>query len=291
MHEREKKSSSMRNRAFTLVELLVVVAIIGLLGSIVISAVNVARTKAAYAAAKQLDANFYHNLGDSMVAQYLFEGDLKDSSGLGYDANIAGGTPGYSSSTPFGVGSSLSLNGSADFLHTPDTVLPSQGVCNFAVSAWSYDTGMPTNAGSVVGTSGTVTNTNLNVEYTDLQLRFRVANGALSDAQWVNGNYKGKWLFTILTLNNGISRGYINGSLVWTSTVNVGCVGSQWGWQIGKWGYPFAGYIDNVRIYDRALDTSEIQKLYAMDAARHGVAFVGPAPWSLDGMENANLLR
>jgi hypothetical protein len=42
----------------------------------------------------------------------------------------------------------------------------------------------------------------------------------------------------------------------------------------GANGY-LSGNIDNVRIYDRAHDTSEIQKLYAMDAPRHGVAFMG----------------
>ena len=86
-------------RGFTLVELLVVIAIIGLLSSVIIASVNNARTKGQYARNLQLDANYNHNLGDSLVGQWLFDepfgtGPL-DTSGFGNTGTFSG-SPSYS---------------------------------------------------------------------------------------------------------------------------------------------------------------------------------------------------
>lgn len=257
----------MERRGFTLIELLVVVAIIGSMASIIVASVNTARQKAKYAAAKQLDSNFYHNLGDSLIAQYLFDdGTANDSSGDALNGTLVG-SPTFSSNTPFGAGQSLSLDGVSQRVILP--IVLSGSICSMTISAWSYDADMPMTGdrGGVVGASGG--GWYADMEYRDGDMRFELNAG---NAGYVTGNYKNTWIFTVLTFQGGIPRGYINGNLVWTGSP-VGCQTLST-WQIGSWDRYFNGQIDNVRIYDRALDTAEIRKLYAEEAPLHAIAFV-----------------
>nr|WP_246742951.1 LamG-like jellyroll fold domain-containing protein [Rhodomicrobium vannielii] len=254
----------MQRRGFTLIELLVVVAIIGLLSSIIIVSLNTARQKAKYAAAKQLDANFNHNLGDSLVGQWLFDEcsgtTAKDTSGMGNDGAMTYGAI-WTTDTPFGNGCSSGTN--AIYLNMSNAPTGS-----FSVSVWVKVTTNRNWNAFVVHTW--VTNGGW-ILYSD-------ANGSVefglrqSGSQYISYGPSqlstGLWAFVVGVYNGDNITTYVNGSR--GSPVNISnAVSTTGSVQIGDGGPTF---IDNVRIYDRALETAEIQKLYAEEAPKHGLA-------------------
>lgn len=258
----------MNGRGFTLIELLVVVAIIGLLASIIEGSLNTARTKGKNAANLQLDANFYHNLGDSLVGQWLFDEcsgtSAKDTSGSGDDAVLSSSA--WSNDTPFGTGCSLISNVSAASAPMPSlTIVPNRTISlwlkrqtstsiGYFVSDNSFGFGV--NVDACPGVS--------NVKMTKYGVIDVCINGLPDDSNW--HLVIGVWRTTGTTL-------YIDG-------VPVGTNADGSNFHADTTALSFAGFngnLDNVRIYDRALDTAEIQKLYAEEAPRHAIAFVsGP---------------
>jgi len=77
-----------KEKSFTLVELLVVVAIIGLLASITLVSVKNVREKARIVKLLQFSTNIHHGLGAYTEGLWGFDGNFLDSSGQGHD-----GTP------------------------------------------------------------------------------------------------------------------------------------------------------------------------------------------------------
>lgn len=83
-----------KTRAFTLVELMVVISIVAVMSSISLVALNSAREKARVASLLQFDANIYRALGDKLVAAYEFSDSsnlAKDNSSNGKDGIFEGG--------------------------------------------------------------------------------------------------------------------------------------------------------------------------------------------------------
>lgn len=265
-----------RQRAFTIVELLVVVAIIGLMTAIIVVSLNSARTKARRAANQQLDANFHHNLGDSLVGQWLLDecsGTIaKDSSGSGYDGAL-NGSPVWSSDSPFGSGCSVSFDGS-NYISVTGLNLRSPSV---TMAAWvkpSLLTG------------------DYQIVAKEAQYKYSMNNGRLyfhistTGGSW---NYSGagshalnnkSWQYVVFVVDSNALRYslYLNGQIDRVGVMTGPITGfnsnstyiAAWGGGVSQ----FVGSIDNVRIYDRALDTAAIQKLYTDEAPKHAIAIV-----------------
>ncbi|KIM04862.1 MAG: hypothetical protein KU29_10130, partial [Sulfurovum sp. FS06-10] len=95
-------------------------------------------------------------------------------------------------------------------------------------------------------------------------------NGASSD----NTDYQSKnittinnWFFVTATYNNSVSKIYINDMLVSSNNTNGAIESNSDDIFLAKSGgnwfpYFFNGEVDDLRIYNRALDESEIKELY-----------------------------
>ncbi|MFH1853369.1 MAG: LamG domain-containing protein [Candidatus Neomarinimicrobiota bacterium] len=86
---------------------------------------------------------------------------------------------------------------------------------------------------------------------------------------------KDKWYFIGLTFNGKAIRIYINGKLAGKKNTQYSKIGSkvyQWtrepriGASFGGFNYYYSGKIDDVVIYNRALNSTEIEALFAMES-------------------------
>ena len=133
----------------------------------------------------------------------------------------------------------------------------------FSVSVWFNPTN--TNRGSLLSTYNSVA-------VTPYSVNLYIASGSMSAAynniQNVGGTYAlstGTWYHAVITVNasNGLSL-FVNGSQVGstitqTPSLNGLMIGNI---QDGGGSYPFSGYMDDYRIYNRVLSGSEITAIY-----------------------------
>lgn len=86
----------------------------------------------------------------------------------------------------------------------------------------------------------------------------------LYDIQWINNGMLGEvniWHHIVLTFTDGVLSLYRDGALV-NQAFGIEFVGVLAG---GDFGYQFKGYMDDIRIYKKALTLSEVQLLNSMD--------------------------
>lgn len=84
-----------------------------------------------------------------------------------------------------------------------------------------------------------------------------------------------KWHHVVHTYNGGTGVGklYINAKEVCNYNYPGVIVGSSGRWYTGGYltGQYFDGFIDNVRVYEEALSSAEVKKLYVEGAKSHGI--------------------
>jgi len=277
---------NMKSRGFTLIELLVVISIISLLSSIVLAALSGARQKGTTAASLEFDATVYHTTGDQIIGDWEFRDGpagttLTDSSGYNNygTLNYFGSPVPWVNDTPNGTGYSLYFNGSS-YVTVPSSIDNLMTGNNITISTWVKASGS-----SFPATYSTI----LAQQYVpSASVRFALyglGTGIVAgffDGSWHTLNEVGSFPFGVWTLITTTYDGstiklYINGILNNSSSLNqpLPTAGTTYGWNIGKkWDSPnyFSGYISEVRIYNEALTAANIYKLYALGAAKHGVA-------------------
>lgn len=128
-------------KGFTLIEILVVMAIVTLLSSAIFASASSAREKARFAGAKEFASKLDQSLGSDVIGGWpLNEGagtTVRDSMG-GSNTGILYNGETFSSDTPLGDGKSLLLNGINHYIDIPensDGVLKYKGG-DFTVAAW-----------------------------------------------------------------------------------------------------------------------------------------------------------
>ncbi len=253
----------MKNRAFTLIELLLVIAIIGLLTSIIVISVTSAREKARIAAGMQFGQNIKHSIGSELAGEWSFDNDdARDDSGNGNDGIINGSTP-----IDGITGRAMSFNGAGNYINCGNNQIlnPAEEI---TVEAWIK----PANPGgswqSIIANSPTGSQYNYWFYLEGNALKLSVYSATYPDLTVFNAiPAANTWYHVAFTAFNGSTKIFVNGSQIG----NNGTAG------VGHWpggdttisdlrparNICFNGIIDEVRVYGKALSSTEIQQHYA----------------------------
>ncbi|MGI6637326.1 MAG: LamG domain-containing protein [Minisyncoccales bacterium] len=274
-----------KQSAFTLVELLVVVAVLALLASIVFSNLTGAREQAKISNALSFQSNMHNLLGADLVGWWNFDEDTgniaKDSSGYGNDGTLKNfnfnDSSGWSNDTPSPSGYSLKFDGSNDYVDVGDIyqyaetisfwIKPNVPITELSSSATPIDLGKRT-SGYFSISFGSVTNLVeseiVTVMHTTSDSHRRSSYISSSDSLLAD-----KWYHFVFTRVGGDLNWYIylngdrvdnfyygkNSPATLADNVRIGSRNDNASY--------FNGLIDDVRIYSRALTAYEVQTLYA----------------------------
>jgi prepilin-type N-terminal cleavage/methylation domain-containing protein len=256
-----------RQRAFTLVEILVVITVIGLLSSIIFAITRGANEQGRIAKGLYFSQHLHNSLGSYAAGIWnLDEGagtTANDTSGWGNDGTLVG-SPVWrcaatdDSYTPSGQGCSLEFNGSSDYVSISDGIFGMDG--DFTVELWLKPITSP---GSYKRFFTLIDETNnLQLTINNGQLSWRFGNVANRTTEVISiGNWS-HFVF-IRDTASGSNSMYINGVKTSdtvtgpTANGNYSAIGGGYGDS-----YMFNGLIDEVRIYATALTAIQIQSQY-----------------------------
>jgi hypothetical protein len=201
---------------------------------------------------------------NGLVAYYPFSGNTSDSSGNGNNGVNNGCV--YAADQFGDVNRALSFNGTSNYVQLPfsSTSLSS----SFSFTAWVdwlnvssdpfvagiFSNDVDTSRGILIGITPSTQQL-----YT--QVYTTVGSYAYYDGPQIIPN---SWEFISVTYSGDSLKIYKNGSLIAKKNL-LGTIGGGLNLQIGHNTYTsryFGGYLDEVRIYNRALNDAEIQTLY-----------------------------
>jgi hypothetical protein len=208
----------------------------------------------------------FRTTGTGLVAYYPFTGNADDASGNGHHGKVVGATL---TTDRFGAANSAySFNGTGNII----TLWPANqlGIYDqdFTVSAWFNGSSFTSRDATILGNDYGTNNT---------QLAFAIRyNKPLMGFCW-NDTY-GKssiltstWYHVVFRYikSNGEHGIFVNGVKDTLSTGHSAFVGTDTV-RVGRWNRGtstvgstyFSGVLDDIRIYSRALDTTEIKTLY-----------------------------
>lgn len=276
------------SRGFTLIELLTVIAITGLLSSVIFASLNSSRDKSRMAAGEQLDATFQRSLGDQRIGAWKFDDcsgtTLQNLESFSYIANLIGGAT-WSTDTPYGRGCSLLFDGSTGYAKLDNaggSIYSVQPGTVRTFTAWFKSTTPTETQQTIISKINCVGWSVAITANATVYGQFDPAPCGSPARVTSTGTYvDSKWHFVALTVDriNNILSLYIDGAIIGTDVVDAGA--SSFGnFLVGNdtAGEYFNGLVDEVYAYSISLSLSQVQKLYAEGLASHPLAGVGAAP-------------
>jgi prepilin-type N-terminal cleavage/methylation domain-containing protein len=269
----------MNKKSFTLIELLIVIAIIGILSSLVIARFSNVRENARIANTLQWAAGQHRLIGANLVGHWSFdEGESNtahDISGYNNHGTLSGvEIPEWTDGLVGGNGYALDFNGINSYVDIADSDSLDSTVNNLTISAWiKFDT-IKWNFIVNKGVDGDSAANNpcywLRFTNIDSKIEFKAKSGLTTNTEYPAG----KW-YNVVGVYEGVADGsskmfiYVDGSLV-TSRTNASypLETSSLPLRIGiksnlETGSILDGILDDVRIYNAALTAEEVSRIYA----------------------------
>ena len=224
-----------------------------------------------------LDCCKKHNsdtLSIGLIAYYPFNGNAKDASGYNHDGTINGAVP--AADIAGNQNQAFYFNGTDSYISLASPV-DFTGLNEYTFSLWAKPTEIPQGPGGIIFNVGSDFS-----DYTQgltYQSQTSMFAGSYNLGTNPGQSYSktccfdpNQWIYVAMTRDTSSVSLYINGTLVATqSTSAVNGQAANYGTGttaaiIGarsnlKYGYFFAGIIDEVRIYNRALSAVEISQL------------------------------
>jgi large repetitive protein len=272
---REKRNSN--NLAFTLVEILVVIAVTGLLSSIIFAVIQGADDQGRIGKNLYFSQHLQNSLGSYAVGMWRFdEGSgttVNDTSGWGNNGTIIGGAS-FTDDTPHkavgsGEGKYALSFGSNKYVDAGSGSSLRMGD-NFTWEAWVKANTLGANravmgyftGGSSCGGYGGV---NLDI-YSDntIWIRYGDTSGVAHEIHVGSYLKTNTWYHIVLVFSSSGGKIYVNGSPI-DRTFTAACPSSWAPFQIGKNfnnGYYWDGVIDEVFVYDTVLTSTQIRFQY-----------------------------
>jgi prepilin-type N-terminal cleavage/methylation domain-containing protein len=264
-----------KQKGFTLIELMVGIAIVGLLSSVILVATKGSTNKANIAKTMQWSRSIESLLGPYAVGIWNFdEGSgttVSDLSGYGNDGTLVN-NPTWrcaeddSDYTPSGQGCALEFDGVDDYLIMDDSEQFHWGEKEIAVSLWIYPFDLPLSEKIFFTKTSYDSGAwhGLDIRYRDNGTFRTVTNaGHLISLSKLTLNNWNNIIITInkdkviiyLNANKDTSRDSIEGYyLTNTKNLYIGCYSAL--------SHFFNGFIDDVRIYETALTSVQVKALY-----------------------------
>jgi hypothetical protein len=206
---------------------------------------------------------------NNIAAYYPFSGNANDWFGTN-NGTVSGAVL---ATDRFGnPNSAYSLNGTSDFISFPQQFVFNKKQ-NASFSIWIKPNSLPNNLqGTILKSSLATADANrfnlylspLNGKNLRLTLDYRESNGTLHK---LNGDSLalGTWQNLVFTRSGNSYMLYLNGKYVNKVVMDTSTIPNATGWLIGKdpsSGYDYSGLIDDIRLYSKALDSSEIVSIY-----------------------------
>jgi len=268
VNKKNKRSS----KAFTLIELLMVISVIALIAAITLNSLRGARESARISNALSFQHQVHSLLGADLVAWWNFDNEpvanqFRDISGGGNTGTCTGlACPTPVDGVPGTRGTALSFDGVDDFVSVPHSAsLNITGAITIGV--WVKRTGTPSAFAGIVAKE----NTDLGVGYGIIYAgtanpAYRSRIGGLWRSLIFAEFPLNTWRYVVATYDGSFMRVYLDGIFSVSQAASGSIATNTFPLSIGRQeraGSFFAGLIDDVRIYSRALTASEIQTLYA----------------------------
>lgn len=264
---------------FTILELLIVIAIIGLLASITLTTYSGAQKKARIAQAWQFSDSLRASLQADMVAWWPFDETSGTTAKDNYFNQLHGTVSGAQWVQGI-VNNALSFDGTDDYVSVPSSAELTAAALHYTVEVWvkprvdnDYWTG-------VVGKPGRNFNfwlgqsNNPNGGYVHHRFHTTASTNAGCPDTSAGSIPMDIWTHVVLTNDGSRCRTYINGRIKAESIFGGTMVGDATNLYIGRnldgsSANYFKGLIDEVRIYSAALPQSLIQQHYAEGLKTH----------------------
>ncbi|MCB1760587.1 MAG: DUF4347 domain-containing protein, partial [Gammaproteobacteria bacterium] len=223
------------------------------------------------------------DISSGLILHNSFDSDATDASGNGYDGTLSNGAliDTNGATNMIGAGK-LSLDGADDFVDLSSHVGNFKNVGEGTIAAWVYHNASSFTTVFELSDSGDDDSRVVLGVSSNGTLGFGVfsGNSRYIDLETESGLVaKNSWTHIAVTVDSGGNKLYVNGAQVTTNLDYIdGSAASTefiddvskldymvWGRDLNKGGYgeEYQGFIDDGRVYDRALSAADILELYS----------------------------